>query len=313
MKVLIVGGAGYVGGAVTNLLNENGYHVTVYDNLLYETEFLKDCNFIYGDIRDRNKLKKLFKVYDAIVWVAALVGDGACNINPNLTFQINYESVKFLSENFDGRIIFFSTCSVYGAQKGILNERSKVNPLSNYALSKLKAEKVIKKKNSIIFRLGTLFGISDNYSRIRLDLVLNTLTAKAYVEKKITIFGGKQYRPLLHVKDAAVAILIGLNSKKKGIYNLSLDNFTINEISRKIKKNFTNLKIIKKDLEIKDLRDYKVDNSKAKKELNFNPKKSLEYGILEIKKLMHEKRIKDINHPRYTNQKFLEVFKKNDI
>ena len=101
MKILIVGGAGYVGGAVTNLLNEKGYDVTVYDNLLYETEFLKDCNFVYGDIRDQNKLKKLFKIYDAIVWIAALVGDGACNINPNLTFQINYESVKFLSKHYD--------------------------------------------------------------------------------------------------------------------------------------------------------------------------------------------------------------------
>lgn len=313
MKILIVGGAGYVGGAVTNLLNEKGYDVTVYDNLLYETEFLKDCNFIYGDIRDQNKLKKLFKIYDAIVWIAALVGDGACNINPNLTFQINYESVKFLSKHYDGRIIFFSTCSVYGAQSGILNEKSKLNPLSNYALSKLKAEKTIKNKNSIIFRLGTLFGVSDNYSRIRLDLVVNTLTAKAFAEKKITIFGGNQYRPLLHVKDAAVAILNGLISRKKGIYNLSLDNFKINEISGKVKKFFPNLKVIKKDLEIKDLRDYRVDNSKSKKELNFNAEKSVEYGILEIKKLLQEKRIKDINHPRYTNQKFLEVFRKNDI
>jgi nucleoside-diphosphate-sugar epimerase len=180
-------------------------------------------------------------------------------------------------------------------------------------LSKLKAEKAIINKNSIIFRLGTLFGVSDNYSRIRLDLVVNTLTAKAFAEKKITIFGGNQYRPLLHVKDAAVAILNGLISKKKGIYNLSLDNFKINEISGKVKKFFPNLKVTKKDLEIKDLRDYRVDNSKSKKELSFNAEKSVEYGILEIKKLLQEKRIKDINHPRYTNQKFLEMFRKNDI
>jgi nucleoside-diphosphate-sugar epimerase len=107
--------------------------------------------------------------------------------------------------------------------------------------------------------------------------------------------------------------LNGLISRKKGIYNLSLDNFKINEISGKVKKFFPNLKVVKKDLEIKDLRDYRVDNSKSKKELNFNAEKSVEYGILEIKKLLQEKRIKDINHPRYTNQKFLEVFRKNDI
>jgi nucleoside-diphosphate-sugar epimerase len=313
MKILIVGGAGYVGGSVTNLLNEKGYDVTIYDNLLYENEFLKKCNFIYGDVRDKKKLKKLFKIYDAIIWIAALVGDGACNINPNLTHLINFEPVKFLSDHYEGRIIFFSTCSVYGAQKGILDERSKVNPLSHYALSKLRSEKVLKNKNSIIFRLGTLFGISDNYSRLRLDLVVNTLTAKAFCEKKITIFGGGQYRPLLHVKDAAEAIFKGLTSNKKGIYNLSLDNFKIKEISKKVKKFFPELRIINKSLEIKDLRDYQVNNLKSKAELDFIAKRSVEEGILEIKKLLQENRIKDINNPRYTNQKFLELFKKNDI
>ena len=313
MKILIVGGAGYVGGSVTNLLIEKGYDVTIYDNLLYENEFFKKCKFIYGDIRDKQKLKKLFKIYDTIIWIAALVGDGACNINPNLTYILNFDTVKFLSDHYDGRIIFFSTCSVYGAQKKILNENSKLNPLSHYAISKLKSEKVLKHKNSIIFRLGTLFGISDSYSRIRLDLVVNTLTAKAFYENKINIFGGEQYRPLLHVKDAAEAILKGLNSDKNGVYNLSLDNFKIKDISTKIKKFFPKLRIINKKLEIKDLRNYRVDNTKSKNELNFIAKRSVDEGIIEIKKLFVENRIKDINNPRYTNQKFLEMFAKNDI
>ena len=102
----------------------------------------------YGDIREEKKLKKLFKKYDAVIWAAALVGDGACNINPRLTNKLNYDSVKFLKKNFKGKIIFFSTCSVYGAQNNILNEKSPTNPLSLYALTKLKSEKILKDTNA---------------------------------------------------------------------------------------------------------------------------------------------------------------------
>ena len=95
---------------------------------------------------------------DAVIWLAALVGDGACAINPELTFEINSDSVKFLAENFNKRIVFLSTCSVYGAQEGLLDESSTINPLSAYATSKVKAEDYLKDSNAIIFRLGTLFG-----------------------------------------------------------------------------------------------------------------------------------------------------------
>lgn len=309
MKILIVGGAGYVGGVVTDLLIKNKYNVTVYDSLLYEDQYMKDCPFILGDVRDESKLKGLFNKFDTVVWIAALVGDGACNIDPKLTNEINFKSVEFLSQNFNGRIVFFSTCSVYGAQNQLLNENSSVNPLSLYASTKLKAENALKNKNAIIFRLGTLFGVSDKFARLRMDLVVNTLTAKAFIENKINVFGGEQYRPLLHVRDAAKAIHESISSKEVGIFNLSLDNFKIIDIANAIKDHFPSLEILIEDIPFQDTRNYRVDNSKSLNLLNFKADILLLDGIKEIKKLLMETRIKDINNPRYTNQKYLQIFK----
>lgn len=308
-KILVVGGAGYVGGVIVDLLLKKNYAVTVFDNLLYEDSYRKNCNFIYGDIRDKKFYKKNLNNYDVIVWLAALVGDGACAINPALTDEINFQTLNKLIKVYKKRIIFISTCSVYGAQNGILDENSSVNPLSHYASSKLKCEEILKSKNSIIFRLGTLFGISDDYSRIRMDLVVNTLSAKAFFEKKMSVFGGEQYRPLLHVKDVARAIEIAISSKKKGIYNLSYKNMKIIDIAKEIQKYFGNTKIIKTQIKFQDARNYKVSNFKATKELKFKAKYDLKYGIKELKKLLFEKRIKNFNDPRYTNQKYLEIFK----
>ena len=308
MNVLVVGGAGYVGGGIVDKLKEN-HNVTVFDSLIYEESYRKDVNFVYGDIRDKDKLLSVLNKNDAVIWLAALVGDGACSINPELTFEINAESVKFLAENFKKRIVFLSTCSVYGAQDGILDETSSINPLSEYASSKVKAEEYLQNSDAIIFRLGTLFGISDEFSRIRLDLVVNILVTKALTEGKLTVFGGEQFRPLLHVKDVARAIEIAIKSKKRGIYNLSYKNMKIIDIAREIQKYFKNTKIIKTKIKFQDARNYKVKNIKASKDLSFKAKYNLKYGILELKKLLIEKRIKNFNDPRYTNQKYLEIFK----
>ena len=309
-KILVVGGAGYVGGVIVDLLlSKKKYEITVYDNLLYEESYRKNCKFIYGDIRDKKFYKQKLNSYDVIVWLAALVGDGACSINPDLTDEINFQTLKNLCKIYKKRIVFISTCSVYGAQNGILDENSSVNPLSHYASSKLKCESLLKNKNSIIFRLGTLFGISDNYSRVRMDLVVNTLTAKAFFERKMSVFGGDQYRPLLHVKDVARAIEVAIKSSKRGIFNLSYKNMEIIDIANEIKKYFKKTKIIKTEIKFQDARNYKVSNQKASKELSFKAVYDLKYGILELKKLLKEKRIKNFNDPRYTNQKYLEIFK----
>ena len=309
-KILVVGGAGYVGGVIVDLLLKNrNYDVTVYDNILYEESFRKNCKFIFGDVRDSFFFKNNSNKYDFIIWLAALVGDGACSIDPKITNDINYKPLVVLKKNFKNKLIFFSTCSVYGCQKIILDETSKTDPLSIYASSKLRAEKLLKNKNVIIFRLGTLFGLSDQFSRIRMDLVVNTLCAKAFFEKKITVFGGEQYRPLLHVKDVARATMLALTSKKKGIYNLAYKNMRIIDIANLINKVFKNTKIIETKIKFQDARNYRVETSKAYKDLGFKPIYDIIYGIKELKSLLEEKRIKNFNDPRYTNQKFLEMFK----
>lgn len=302
MKVLISGGAGYLGGAVTDLIK--GHEVRVYDNLTYEEAYLKDVPFVFGDIRDRKKLKEQLDWADCVVWLAALVGDGACAINPALTKELNQDLVKWLSENFDGRIIFISTCSVYGARDGELTEDSPTNPLSAYAVTKLAAEQYLKDKNAIIFRLGTLFGLGDRYSRIRLDLVVNTLAARAISEGKLTVFGGEQYRPLLHVKDAARAIVDNLETKHTGIYNLHQANLKIARLAE-IVEFYIPCEVNRVDTTFEDSRNYMVSSGKASRILGFEPGNSAHTGVLELKVLLEQGRIKDLNNKRYSNVGFL--------
>ena len=307
MKILVVGGAGYVGGGIVDTLSKKN-EITVYDSLIYESAFRKDVNFIYGDIRDYKKINSILNNFDAVVWLAALVGDGACSINPTLTHEINSETVKNLVKNFNGKIIFLSTCSVYGAQEGVLDENSEVNPLSEYASSKLIAEKYLEESDAIIFRLGTLFGISDQFSRIRLDLVVNILTTKALVDKKMSVFGGDQWRPLLHVKDVANAIEHNISSNTKGIFNLHYKNFKIIEIAEKIKEKIPGVSIETTPLPFQDARNYQVSSDKLKLETGFEASIELTQGIEEMYNLISSNRIKDINNPRYSNQNFLQTF-----
>ena len=307
MKILVVGGAGYVGGGIVDTLSKEN-EITVYDSLIYESAYRKDVNFIYGDIRDYKKINSILNNFDAVVWLAALVGDGACSINPTLTHEINSETVKNLVKNFNGKIIFLSTCSVYGAQEGVLDENSEVNPLSEYASSKLIAEKYLEESDAIIFRLGTLFGISDQFSRIRLDLVVNILTTKALVDKKMSVFGGDQWRPLLHVKDVANAIEHNISSDTKGIFNLHYKNFKIIEIAEKIKEKIPDVSIETTPLPFQDARNYQVSSDKLKLETGFEASIKLTQGIEEMYNLISSNRIKDINDPRYSNQNFLQTF-----
>lgn len=307
MKVLIVGGAGYVGGGIVDLLSKEN-EVTVYDSLIYENSYRKNVDFIFGDIRDYKKINNILDQYDAVIWLAALVGDGACAINPAITHEINSETVKNLAKNFKGKIVFLSTCSVYGAQEGILDESSEVNPLSEYASSKLIAEKYLADSDSIIFRLGTLFGIGDKFSRIRLDLVVNILTTKAYIDKKMSVFGGEQWRPLLHVKDVANAIAHTLDTQTNGVFNLHYKNFKIIEIANEIKNKISDVEIETTPLPFQDARNYQVSSDKLRDATGFQATVDLIQGINEMYELISSNRIKDINDPRYSNQNFLQKY-----
>jgi nucleoside-diphosphate-sugar epimerase len=307
VNVLVVGGAGYVGGGIVDKLKEN-HNVTVFDSLIYEESYRKNVNFVYGDIRDKDKLLSVLNKNDAVIWLAALVGDGACSINPELTFEINSESVKFLAENFKKRIVFLSTCSVYGAQDGMLDETSSINPLSEYASSKVQAEEYLQNSDAIIFRLGTLFGISDEFSRIRLDLVVNILVTKALTEGKLTVFGGEQWRPLLHVNDVANAINHTLEDGVTGIFNLHYKNFKIIDIANEIIQKVPSAIIETTPMKFQDARNYQVSSQKLFNSTGFKAEVDLKSGIQEVFDLISNNRIKDVNHIRYSNQNYLKKY-----
>jgi nucleoside-diphosphate-sugar epimerase len=308
MNVLVVGGAGYVGGAVTEILMHSQHGLRVYDALLYEESYRKPVDFIYGDVRDGEKLLPHLKWADAVAWLAALVGDGACALNPDISMAVNQETVKWLAEHYDGRIIFLSTCSVYGAQDAVLDESAPTSPLSVYAVTKLAAEQYLQGKNAIIFRLGTLYGLGDLFSRIRLDLVVNTLTVRAHRQGKISVFGGDQFRPLLHVRDAAQAIVDNLTTPHTGVFNLHRQNVRIIDLAYQVRNHFPELVIEQTPMKFQDARNYRVSSEKAQKVLGFKAPRSIDEGIDEIKELLGSHRLKDVDNPRYTNQTFLSMF-----
>lgn len=306
MKILITGGAGYVGGGVIDLLSGLGHELLVYDVLLYEESYRKNVPFVYGDIRDTAKLQPFLDWADVVIWLAALVGDPACSLNEALTLAINQDSVQYLRDHFKGRVIFMSTCSVYGAGEGILAETSSLNPLSLYARTKLACERILEGGNALIFRLGTLYGLSDEFSRVRFDLVLNTLVMRAILHGKISVFGGNQFRPMLHVRDVARGVLAGLNSKACGIFNLSCENTTIADMAGLVKKHFQHIEVEYTDIRSQDQRNYRVSWDKAKGTIGFLPHLTMEEGITELKEVLLTGRIKNSFLKRYSNYLYLK-------
>lgn len=306
-KILLVGGAGYVGGYMVDLLQQE-YDVTVYDTLVYESRYLKDVNFIRGDIRDRALLTQILPNFDIVIWLAAIVGDGACAVDPFLTQAINEDAPKWLVDHFDGQIIYPSTCSVYGKNDAVLDETSPVNPLSVYASTKLAAEQYIlqHRPDSLVFRLGTLFGKGDEHSRIRLDLVVNVLTQYACRGETLKVFGGKQWRPLLHVKDVAEAVSFGLCNQCVGVYNLALANYTISDLAKEVcavvqEETAQTCQIQFTDISFEDQRNYQVDASRWES-TGWIPQYSLRDGIREMVQIFKDRRLKNENDPVYSNQ-----------
>ena len=308
MNILIVGGAGYIGGYLTDSFHDN--NVLVYDNLLYENMYLKDVAFRFGDVRDTDNLSNTIKEFkpDVVIWLAAIVGDGACQINPVLTDEVNYESVKWICDNYSGKIIFTSTCSVYGVNNDLIDESAIPNPLSVYASTKLKAEQYLlsNHEDCLIFRLGTLYGLGDLHSRIRLDLVANILTLKATLGEPLSIFGGEQWRPLLHVRDVSTAINHGLDNNIKGLFNLHGENHTIKNLAEKIVESVASDGIINYiNMPFEDLRNYRVTSDRFRG-TGWLPRYSLEDGIASLSKLIGENRIKNTDNTLFSNEKFLK-------
>jgi len=304
---MILGGAGLVGHAIVDILNQLRIHeFLVVDNLLYTDEYLRHVPFQAGNVGDPNFMVPLLDSYkpDAVIHLAGIVGDAACAARPKEAEEVNITSVKILRDHFDGRIIFPSSCSVYGANENLVTEESVPNPLSLYAEMKLCAEEILVDKNAFIPRLGTLHGVT---GRLRNDLIVNILAIRAMVEKKISIFGGEQYRPLLHVKDLAEVMTCQLSQQRRGIFNLVENNYKISELADIVKQVIPDIKIEITEMEFEDRRNYKASAEKAKKCWNFNPKLSVKDTVEDIVRIYNEGRIKDFSLIKYSNISTLQL------
>lgn len=305
MRILITGGAGYLGGALTDVLRTSSHEVRVYDLLLYEESYRKDVPFVYGDVRDSAKLQPHLDWADVVVWLAALVGDPACALNEQLTMDVNVHALGYAASHFDGKLIVMSSCSVYGATEGDaseLHEGSRLNPLSLYAKTKIWGEELLATRANVLqLRLGTLYGVGDAHARIRFDLVVNTLTMRAALHRKMSVFGGAQYRPFVHVKDIASFIAGELATPSIGTYNAHAENCTIHELAVRIHRQFPHAIVDGSTAMTQDQRNYRVSSAKAQRELGFHPQRRIEDGIAELKTLLEEGRIKNSFVTRFSN------------
>lgn len=302
MKILVTGGAGYVGGHLVDQLVLDGHDVRVVDSLLYEDQFLKPVKFTYGDIRDTKLITELSHDVDCVIWLAALVGDPACSIDPRVSEEINTTALANFAKNYVGKLVFISTCSVYGAQDKLLDESAPTNPLSVYASTKLASEAILAgRKETLILRLGTLFGVGDNWSRLRLDLAVNVLTQKAYLEHELEMFGGEQWRPFLHVKDVGNVITLNIADFKSGTFNLASENVTISQLVQQIVRHIPNVTIKSTPLSFQDSRNYRVSSMKATKELKTPDFISIDTGIEEVISILKDGRIPRPGMNRFKN------------
>jgi len=321
-NVLVIGGAGYLGSVLVRKLLWSGYNVKVLDILMYGDLSIRDLysyerrfKVIKGDFRSVDTIMKSMEDIDTVVHLGAIVGDPACQIDQKLTFDINLMATKMIAEVAKGfgvrRLIFASTCSVYGASDELLTEKSSLNPQSLYAKTKIGSERILLSLCSsdfspVILRFATLYGMS---YRPRFDLVINLLTAKALREKKIAIFGGDQWRPFLHVEDAAEAIFkcirIPLHNKEV-IFNAGSNeqNYRICQVGRMIKEVISEVEIINRE-ENQDKRNYRVGFDKIRNTLDFVPKKTVEDGIMEITEALRYGWVGDYKSANYNNYEFI--------
>lgn len=297
-KILINGGAGYIGSVLSKTLLEEGHEVTVLDNFLYKQNSLVDCcqydtfTIIRGDCRDESTLKAALKEKDYIVHLAALVGAPLCNSDKTGAISTNLDAVKLLLSlrQKDQKILYPCTNSGYGVgQQGKhCTEETPLNPISLYGKTKVESEKLIlDSKNSISYRLATVFGASP---RMRLDLLVNDFVYRAVNDKTAVIFEGHFKRNYIHVRDVVRAFLHGIKNfdqMKNQVYNVGLSeaNLSKRELCDKIKQHIPSFNFVESEIgSDPDKRDYIVSNEKIEK-TGFAPKFSLDFGIKELVKV----------------------------
>jgi nucleoside-diphosphate-sugar epimerase len=297
MKVLITGGAGYLGSVITQKMLEAGHKVTAIDNLSFKQlsplQFTSNpnYNFIYGDVRNVDFLKHQVGIHDVIIPLAAIVGFPACKADPKLAWEVNYTQIETILDSIDDEhiILYPNTNSGYGIGEGQseCTEESPLNPISVYGESKCAAEKLLLNcSQAICFRLATVFGTS---TRMRTDLLVNEFVYKAMTDKYITVFEKHFKRNFIHIQDVANVFLWALNNyetMKHNVYNVGLSNANLNkqELLEKIQQYIPDFAISYSDFyEDPDKRDYIVSNAKIEK-TGWNPKYSLDDGIIELMK-----------------------------
>ena len=310
-KIFITGGAGYVGAALVKKLLNDGYHVTVYDLMIYGKvlEDHENLTTIKADIRDEIKLKSSIQKQDIVIHLACISNDPSFELNPKLGKQINFDAfrplVKLSKEAGIKKFIYASSSSVYGIKnEKNVHEDMKLEPLTDYSKFKVDCEKILfefTNNNFIttIIRPATVCGYSP---RQRFDLVVNILTNLAYHKREITVFGGNQLRPNIHIQDMirAYETIINADNKKINgeIFNAGFDNQSINDLANTVKKEIgKDIKIIRSHVD--DNRSYHISSDKIKRELNFKTKFTINDAIKDLKDAFDNKKLintfEDIN------------------
>ncbi len=321
--VLVTGGAGYVGSHLVRMLLGRGYRVRVLDTFLYGDKGLQGVYAVpeleveQGDICNIRDVMRVTKGARAVIALAALVGDGACDLSHDETLAINIESTKILAEvvkaNSDvERIVFASSCSVYGAADDLLiNEGSCLNPVSFYARSRIMSEGILshtlEDRSVVTLRLGTVFGPS---TRMRLDLMVNTMTARAVADGKIRVTGGSAWRPHVHVEDVARAFMLAAESSARHVsgevFNVgsNANNYTIADTAKIVAGLIPGTEIAYGD-SVEDPRSYRVSFDKIRHVLGFQAQFGVADGVRQVCGLLRDGSV-DPGDLRYYNVNYLE-------
>ena len=321
-KVLVIGGAGYIGSVLVRRLLEAGYEVRVLDLLIFGDEAVRELyrhprfELIRGDFRRVDAVIHAVRGTDAVIHLGAIVGDPACALDEAATLQTNYAATALVADVCQGygvsRLVFASTCSVYGASDSVVDETSELNPVSLYAATKIDSERILlasrsKRFHPTILRLGTAFGWS---YRPRFDLVVNLLTAKTHFEKKVVIFNEEQWRPFVHVNDIARAFQRMLDAPLVEVsgetFNVGSEhmNHRLGDVGRAIHGIASDVGVVKESNA--DRRNYRVSFEKIHTRLGFECETSLEDGIREIHGHLALGKIPDYTRVLYHNHKSVE-------
>jgi nucleoside-diphosphate-sugar epimerase len=322
-RVLVIGGAGYIGSALVQKLLNLGLQVSVLDAMHFGEATLArvaghpNLTLIGEDFRHIEALTRAVNGVGSVIHLGGLVGDPACAVDTDLTVDVNVTATKVIGEIAKARgvrrFIFASSCSVYGASDDIVDEESHFNPQSLYARSKVASEAVLRALNSRDFsvtclRFATIYGIS---GRTRFDLVVNLLCAKAVRDGVITVYGADQWRPFVHVEDVARAITMTLRAPVDMVageaFNVGSDaqNYTLGDVADLIKGQVVDAEITS-DNTFVDKRNYRVSFEKIRSRLGFEPAWTLERGIAQVVALVRTNEVGHYSLPTYSNVLYLK-------